>query len=248
MDLPLHAGTALLRPGQRDRAAARLDLGARRLPPRVHRDLVGRRDLALAQKLHRTVSAVDEPLRFERVPVHLAALAEAGERPHVHRLEFHAADVREPALRKPALDRHLAAFEPARHHGARARTRSLSLVAASRGAAETRRRAQPAPLLGMRGAARRLQLTDLHDLGALFLLARDASRGDPKPPCARALFLLMAAAFFPPPVFFMPAGFRFTAFFTPAPGAPPSTGSVRTRYRTRWTMPRICGVSSWTTA
>src|SRR5207244_12971875 len=89
---------------------------------------------------------------------------------------------------------------------------------------------------------------DFHDLATLFflflplaLLAREA----PVLPAAPR-FLALAR----PPVFFLPAG-RAIRFFgaagVPSGLASAPTGSTRTRYRTRWTMPRIWGVSSWTT-
>src|SRR4029078_7381824 len=68
--------------------------------------------------------------------------------------------IREPALRQPALDRHLAAFEPRRDLAAGARL--VALVSATGGAPDAGGRALAAALARLRRSGSRMNVAESH--------------------------------------------------------------------------------------
>src|SRR5258706_9900156 len=156
-------------------ASGRLDLLLRALCELVSgdderlRDLAGAQDLHGARLLHEAGglqrSRVDGFPRGERA---LEAL-------DAHGRVFLAEDVREPALRHAAVERHLAALLAALRGVAAARL--LSLVSATRCLAEPRAGAAADALLHGRGALSRAQVVESvrHDLP---LTPRPLRRGD----------------------------------------------------------------------
>src|SRR5688572_13104698 len=109
-------------------------------------DAAGAADQAvLAEQLRRDVRTRLEPL---------------GNRIEVHHRILDAEGIVEAALRHPAVQRHLAAFEPALV--LEARTGLRPLVTASRRLAVARSLAAADPLLGVLGALGRLEIAEIH--------------------------------------------------------------------------------------
>src|SRR3972149_4975969 len=125
------------------------------------RDVAAREDLDLAL-------AADEPALAQQLGGDFGARIEAcRQRVEVHHLVLDAKRVVEPALRHAAVQRHLAALEPALVLEARARLRPLVAAAGLRALAGALTTADA--LLPVLGALGRLEITEIHDARPLFL-------------------------------------------------------------------------------
>src|SRR5439155_5163727 len=119
------------------------------------------RDLAPREHLHAALAA-DEPVLAEQVRRDLRpGLEPLGDRVEVDDLVGLAERVVESALRHAAVQRHLAAFEPALV--LEARTRLRALVAAPRRLAVAGALPAADPLLRVLGALGRTQIAQIHD-------------------------------------------------------------------------------------
>src|ERR1700751_641080 len=99
-----------------------------------------RAQLAVPQNLQQLIATLQQTLGLERLQRQFLLIQFPQPIQIQHRV-FSPENVRKPALRQPALQRHLAAFKST--HQARARTRSLSLVPTRRRLAVARTHSAP---------------------------------------------------------------------------------------------------------
>src|SRR5215471_13807460 len=126
---------------------------------RANRQLL--RDVAAREHLD-AARARDEPVRAQQLRCHFSPGVELlRDRVEVHHLVLDAERVVEPALRHAAVQRHLAALEPALV--LEARTRFRALVSTAGGLAVAGSLAAADALLRMRRALRRTKIAQIHD-------------------------------------------------------------------------------------
>src|SRR5260221_3635074 len=125
---------------------------------RVHGELLGQ--LSIAETLDAVVDALDYAGLSQRSFVDRGAVFEALQIGQVHDRMFFLEDVGEPALRQPAMQRHLAAFE-AEHPGV-TRARLLAFLASAGSLAVAGAGTAPHALLSVTGAFLWFEVTEFH--------------------------------------------------------------------------------------